>query len=160
MSIINAITLAVAVLGAVLGLINTCHALSRSRLKLRVTPANAIPIGSANPRINFSIEVTNLSEFAVTIREVGFSFYGTESRAVIRSPILLDGRPWPRRLEPRTSVRVFAVVPPKNENASAIRCAYARTECDRTRTGNSPALEQLAGRNPNVGFFGSLLFGR
>jgi hypothetical protein len=153
------ITLAVAVLGAVLGIINTCHALSRSRLKLRVLPAHAIPIGSADARINFSIEVTNLSEFAVTIREAGFLLEGTEARASMIRPILLDGGTWPRRLEPRTSVTAYAIVAPPLNNGPRIRCAYARTDCGRQRTGNSPALDQIAGRVAEPGFIASLLLG-
>ena len=138
----NAITLAVAVLGAVLGIINTWHGLSRSRVKLKVVPAHAIPIGDVDPSINFSIEVTNLSEFAVTIREVGLFYEGTKIRRAL-VPIILDGGNWPRRLEPRTSVTGYGRAPHTTAGPK-IRCAYARTDCGRTKTGNSPALKQIA----------------
>ena len=155
-SLVNAITLAIAGLGAVLGIVNTWHGLSRSRVKLKVLPAHAIPFGGADERINFSIEVTNLSDFALTIREVGFLFEGTEARTAVVRPFILDGGTWPRRLEPRTSVTVYAQVSPPLKDDPKIKCAYARTDCGRTITGTSPALEQIAGRNTYGGFFDRL----
>jgi hypothetical protein len=38
-------TTSVAVVGAVLGIINTWHGLDKSRMKLKVVPAHAIPLG-------------------------------------------------------------------------------------------------------------------
>jgi hypothetical protein len=70
-SIMQAITLAIAVLGAVLGVINTWIDLDKSRVKLKVTPAHAIPVGGADPRLQFSLTITNLSSFAVTIDDAG-----------------------------------------------------------------------------------------
>lgn len=71
MSTVQAITFAIALLGAVLGLINTWHSLDKSRVKLKVVPAHAIPVGGADPWLQFCIEVTNLSTFPVTVHEVG-----------------------------------------------------------------------------------------
>jgi hypothetical protein len=145
-TVIQAVTLALAVLGAVLGIINTWHTLNRSRLKLKVLPAHAIPFGGSDPRATFSIEVTNLSEFAVTIREVGVFYEGRTERGALVRPILLDGGKWPRRLEPRTSVPVYGNAAELVRSGFQIRCAYAMTECGHTATGNSPALEQLSGK--------------
>lgn len=146
MTLMDAITLSIAVLGAVLGLISTWHTLDRSRLKLKVRPAHAIPYGAANPNINFCIEVTNLSDFAVTIKDVGFFYRGTKSRGAIIQPVLIDGGSWPRRLESRTAVTVYCHVGSKNIEKK-IRTAYATTECGKTKTGNSPALKQLSRGN-------------
>jgi hypothetical protein len=66
-SVSGAVTLALAIFGALLGVITTCIGLNRSRLKLRVLPAHAISLGAADKNINFSIEVTNLSDFAVYV---------------------------------------------------------------------------------------------
>ncbi|MDO9360662.1 MAG: hypothetical protein Q7T70_16930 [Polaromonas sp.] len=143
MAAIDQFTLAIAVLGAVLGIINTWQALDKSRVKLRVVPKHAIPIGGVDQRLTFCIEITNLSGFAVTIAEAGVFYKGTRSRGVIR-PILLDGKSWPRRLEARSSVTVYAQ-PPFSEDGSRLRCAFAKTECGVVCKGSSPAFKQLAG---------------
>ena len=143
MSVVEAITLAIAVLGAVLGLINTCHAVDKMRVKIRVRPKHAIPVGGADPRITFCIEITNLSEFAITVNEAGVLLRGTDARAVYALPTLIDGKPWPRRLEPRSSVTVYGQ-PPEAKPGQSLKCAYARTACGVTRTGTSPAFKQLA----------------
>jgi len=142
-SVAEAVTLSVAVLGAVLGIINTWQNLDRSRLKLRVVPKHAIPVGGADRRLTFCIEVTNLSMFPLTICDVGVFYRGTEHRGCIIQPILLDGGPWPRRLESRSSVTVYCGKP-TSIAGQRIRCAYAKTECGHTQTGSSPALKQIA----------------
>ncbi len=105
---VEAITLAIAVLGAVLGLLNTWHQLDRSRVKLRVRPKHAISIGGVLQGVDFCIEVTNLSAFEVTISEAGLLYRGTDARGCMTAPpILIDGGKWPRRLPPRSSVTVY-----------------------------------------------------
>ncbi len=142
-AIVQAVTFAIAVLGAVLGIINTWHNLDKSRVKLKVRPAHAIPVGAANPTINFSIEVTNLGAFAVTVCDVGVFFRGTDERASFIQPFIADGGSWPRRLEPRSSVTICGQRP-ESLPGHRIKCAYARTQCGVTKTGNSPALKQIA----------------
>jgi len=143
MSVLEGITLSIAVLGAALGLINTWHTLDRSRVKLRVRPKHAVPVGGASPDLRFCIEVTNLSAFPVTIEEAGLLHAGTKSRSAYAIPVLIDGGSWPRRLEPRSSVTVYGERPTALRG-HPIRCAYARTACGVVRNGNSPALKQLA----------------
>lgn len=142
-TVMQAITLAIALLGAALGLINTWHALDKSRVKLIVKPAHMIPYGGVSPSIQFGISVTNLSAFAVTVDDVGFLFHGDTSRASITiQPLLIDGKEWPRRLEPRTTVTLYCSRPDIPDRR--IRCAYAKTTCGVTQTGNSAALKQVA----------------
>ena len=145
MTIIQGITLAIAVLGAVLGLINTWQALDKSRVKLRVIPKHAVPVGAADTRLTFCIEITNLSAFALTIGEAGVFYRGTDRRGAYAQPVLIDGNGWPRRLEPRSSVTVYGQ-PPFSSDGHPLKCAYARTECGVTKTGTSPAFKQLAAR--------------
>jgi hypothetical protein len=140
---VQAITLAIAVLGAVLGIINTWHGLDKSRVKFKVVPAHAIPVGGMNTALDFCIEVTNLSTFAVTVDDVGVFYHGTDSRGSIVQPVLIDGGAWPRRLEPRSSVSVYFQRPISTPDHQ-IRCAYARTACGVTKTGTSGALKQVA----------------
>ena len=155
----GSIALALAIFAALLSILNTWHALDRSRLNLKITPAHAFPLGAVDPSINFSIEVTNLSEFAVTIQEVGILYEGTKKPGTLLSPILLDGGTWPRRLESRTAVSVYAQAPLPN-GGPRIRCVYARTACGQIITGNSPALQQIAGRSAKGIFLDHLMFGR
>jgi hypothetical protein len=139
----QAVTLSVAVLGAVLGIINTWQAMDRTRLKLKVTPKHAIPLGGVNPNLTFCIEVTNLSTFPVTVCDVGVFYKATDARGSITEPILSDEGAWPRRLEPRSSVTVYSQKP-RSTAERKIRCAFATTQCGYTRTGTTPALKQIA----------------
>jgi hypothetical protein len=63
------VTLGLAGLGAVLGVMNTWQAMSRERLRLRVRPMQIVSGGG----LSFGIEVVNLSSFPVTVEEVGFT---------------------------------------------------------------------------------------
>ena len=143
MSTVEAITLAIAVLGAVLGIVNTWHNLDKTRVKLVVRPKHAIPVGATDPNLAFCIEITNLSSFAVTVSDVGVLYYGTSARGALTRPVLNNGEKWPRRLEPRSSVTVYAHNPATN-STHKIRCAYATTECGVTVRATSPALKQIA----------------
>jgi hypothetical protein len=136
-------TLAIALLGAILGLINAWHSLNQCRVRLIVRPKRAIPFGAVDPRLTFCIEVTNLSTFAVTICDVGVFYKGTDQRGSIVRPVFLDGGPWPRRLEPRSAVTVYSQTPEPFQG-HAIKCAYAVTECGVTKVGKSPALKWIA----------------
>jgi hypothetical protein len=138
------ITLVVALVGAVLGIINTWQNLSKSRVKLRVLPKRAIPVGGADPRFTFCIEITNLSDFAVTIEEAGVFYEGTNCRGAIVQPVFADGgSSWPRRLESRSSLTVYSQMP-TSTRGYPIKSAYARTQDGYTKTGTSPALKQIA----------------
>jgi hypothetical protein len=142
MTWIQAITLAIAMLGAVLGIINTFIAVNNRRVRLRVRPMYTVgaPAGAG-----FGIEVVNLSSFPVTISDVGL-LYGRAwsalpARMVIADPILFDGGGWPRRLEPRSEVSVY--FDPRSIPARRFGKAYAKTSCGEIATGDSPALKQL-----------------
>lgn len=143
MDVQEAITIVLASLGAVLGVINTVQGLSKDRVRLKVMPSHAIPFGGADPRLRFAIEITNLSAFAVTIADVGVFYRDTDARGSVISPIVGDGGPWPRRLEPRSSVSIYSELP-ASKPGHPIKSAYARTQCGYTKTGSSPALRQIA----------------
>ena|SRR5665213_2429941 len=122
MTLISAVTLAVAIVGAVLGILNTWKAYDRDRPKLRVIPKHAIPVGAADPRLTFRIEVVNLSAFALTVNEVGVFYSGTGRRGAILQPVLHDDGSWPRRLEPRSSVTAYARADALSLPGHLIRC--------------------------------------
>jgi hypothetical protein len=85
------------------------------------------------------IQVTNLSAFPVTIEEVGYTLPAPDHATIVK-PILHDGKGWPRKLEPRESVIVYANIEEVPHN---IGRAFARTACGVKRFGNSAALDDL-----------------
>lgn len=140
------ITFGVALLGAVLGVINTWRSLDRDCVKLLVTPKTAIPVDGLESMfgsIDFCIEVINLSFFPLTISEVGFLHKGVASRAVVIQPLTLDGSSIPRKLGPREAI-TFYMDRPRRRVGHPLRCAYATTSCGHTFKGKSPALTGLA----------------
>jgi hypothetical protein len=141
----ESLTLAIALLGAVLGIMNTWNAMNDRRVRLRVKPAHAFTVPQGDHM--FSIEVVNLSTFALTISDVGFSIddQGVDSgrRIAITAPIIIDGKPWPRRLEARESVSIYFDPGDIIRHGARIDAAYARTACGETKYGTSPAVKQL-----------------
>lgn len=141
------LTIGAAVLGAGLGIMNTWSAISKNRVRVRVSPAHAIAVPHGEDM--FSIEVTNLSTFPLTLCEVGFTDDSNtikkRNRIAAIDPLLLDKKPWPRRLESRESVSVF--FKPSFHELRAKRMglgkAYARFQCGEVAYGDSPALQQL-----------------
>jgi hypothetical protein len=132
--------------GSFLGVWNFAQGLSQRRVRLSVIPKLTVlkPNGALlsnsvdlNPDAFPSIEVTNLSDFPVTIAEVGFSLIGQEARAaMIPDPTSL----LPKRLESRESMTIRATkilgFPQHAERA------YATTACKHTCYGDSPALKK------------------
>ncbi|MCU8411285.1 hypothetical protein M2G44_11985 [Vibrio vulnificus] len=94
----------------------------------------------------FIIEVINLSKFDVTIDEVGFLYHRRKDRAVIAGPIIRDGKPFPRKLEPRESFCVYCNISDlmKGSDVHMYKHAYAESSCGQIRKGNSQALAELA----------------
>ena len=139
------ITFSIAVLGAILGVLNTWNSMNQRKVKLRVVPAHAIIHGELER--HFMIEVLNLSSFPVVVSEVGFTLNGNSinknKRAAISRPELIDGGSWPRKLEPRTSVGCYFKLSEVQNDALNIGKAYASTQCGEARYGISPALKQI-----------------
>lgn len=139
------ITFGVALLGAGLGILNTWNAISQRRVNLRVRPLIAIP-QPAGPNM-FCIEVVNLSGFAVTITDIGFTTgwrgIHAKRRLAVLQPIMIDGKPWPRRLESRESASFYFYPREVVRHGKKIRKAYARTACGEVAYGADPALKQL-----------------
>jgi hypothetical protein len=140
------ITIGLASIGAALGLMNTWNALSQRRVRLIVRPAFALPPDGSTPML--SISVTNLSNFPMTITEIGFT--GRKGakrgpRAMIIRPSVIDGKPWPRRLESREAISLYFGVEDVERNPLLLAKAYAGTECGEFAYGTSAALDQLRG---------------
>ena len=142
----DALTLSVASVGAVLGVINTWKALDKDRPKMKITPKQALivgPFANNNQRPSLCIEVLNLSTFALTITEVGVLFRDSDHRGVILQPTLNDGSSLPVVLEPRRALSAYADPSALDRDPHRIQCVYAKTDCGLTFKGKSGALEQL-----------------
>ncbi len=133
------ISFSLAVLGSVLGILNTWRAMNKDKVKLKVLPKRAYPVGIASPMINFSIEVINLSSFPVTVNETGFLLKNTTNRAVIIDPITTDRTKPPFRLEPRASITTYVML--DDNIIHSLKVAYAKTACGYEIKGKSPALK-------------------
>lgn len=143
----QAITLAIAILGAVLGLINTWKAYDRDRVKIRVVPAIAFGVGATplGEQPTLCMKIINLSAFAVTISEVGFLLDGSERRLVIGHPIIVDDGPFPRRLDARTAFTVYCAPGTEREaKFRRVRAAFASTDLNEVFTGRSKMLSRVA----------------
>ncbi|MFC5498155.1 hypothetical protein ACFPOE_11465 [Caenimonas terrae] len=131
-------TLAIALIGAVLGLINTWRALSNDRVRVRVTPSwNLFNTGQES----IGIEVVNLSSFAVTVTSIGFTKRGTGEHAMIVRPMLSSGDGLPKRLEPRTSFTAFAMPDALESISGKLDRAYVNTGCGLRITSKRKPLE-------------------
>jgi hypothetical protein len=151
------VTIAIAAVGAVLGILNTAFALWQKRVRLRVRVMMTL---ERDERI--CIVVTNLSEFPVTIEKVGFvldAWYvrflakipvlsliagkSTRGYLVITSPTVagrgLDEHALPARLLPRESL--MALGNPREHlkpESRQVRRAFASTACGVMRTARYP----------------------
>lgn len=146
------LTIGCAVLGASLGIINTVTNMNERRVKLKVIPKTAQRSGNSVfshsgemlPNSVLAIEIINLSAFAVTISETGFTLKGSSDRCLCPpSPAsVMDNKPWPsRRLDSRESVTVY--FPPFAKYPRNMNVAYAETDCGERRFGDSPALKKF-----------------
>lgn len=138
-TVFQAITLAIAVVGAVLGLINTWRAVNNDRVRLLVTPVNiVVPMVGEQ---HLAISVVNRSTFAVTVTHVGFDLVDTANHMQIM-PSDQFGETVPCKLEPRTSATFhLSAGAHMSRNFGLVKHAYVGTACGRKFTGTSPALK-------------------
>ena len=152
------ITLAIAVLGLALGILNLWLVWWRGRVRLRVVPKlyggdfiwpetdeaflKKYPVEP--PR--FCIEVQNLGLNAVTIGFVGFLKRHSKTVLAINNPIIKDGGKYPRRLEPHSSFVVFTRYTPREieKKFGVPDCAFAETGSGLKFRGTSPVLKEIA----------------
>jgi hypothetical protein len=137
-------TFAAAMLGAILGIIKLWKSINRDKIKLKVIPRHAIPVGSTDSSIIGSIEVINLSLFTITLSEIGLSLKDTEERLQLINPLLSECGKLPMRLEAKASITAFFFRSDIANCISGIKCAYACTVSGEKFNGNSPALRQIS----------------
>jgi hypothetical protein len=147
------ITFLIAVIGAVLGVINSYVSWQRHRLRLKVIPKTSFAVfadGSPHPDCYFTtrkgetlakylcIEVVNKG-IATTVKEVGFLLRGSHNRFPITQQIPLRRIQIPFRLEPHSSVTVCmdALTPETLPDVAKFKCAYAKVASGKRFTGRS-----------------------
>lgn len=135
------VTFGVALVGAVLGVLNYWRAVARDRVKLKVTPSEYF-----NDRVKgLCIEVVNLGWVPVTVTQVSIEV-GAEKDWLYFEPV---GERLPKRLEPRESLKVL--LPPDQDREprprlADARRAFAKTACGLKFTGTSPSFRQWRDR--------------
>ena len=152
MTATESITLGIAILGAVtgtigigLGIWSLYRELDRDRVKLKVVPNMAIPVGGRHSGYFLAVDVTNLSAFAVSIAQVSFRIRDSNETGISFEAITADGGPVQRRMEPRTSMSVlFPHELITDPTFGRVRCVFVKTACGQEFEGTSGALEQMA----------------
>lgn len=174
MTYIEVVTFGIALVGATLGILNFLIERSRTRVRLRVVPklsylmkrgfdgeetwlSSTVPdsrfqakIGAESLPFRWSIEVVNLSEFPVSISQVGFGSPrgGPDGqRCFIVAPATSSGSNLPVRLESRQAETFHSMInQPLHGLAIANPIAWAQTECGVTSTGTSAMLKSQASK--------------
>jgi len=144
------IILIIAVIGAVLGTVNFIIARSKDKVKLKVFPKVSCFLEnderrSAKTAVVFRvcIEVINLSDFPVTVQEVGFTtnMYKEGRLSFLDKKIAQEKGTLPKRMEPRTLIVVYHPSPNMfKDNLEKITGAYAITQCGLEFRGKNKAL--------------------
>lgn len=142
MNLTESITLSIAVLGALLGIINTLISVNRDKPKIKVIPQWVLTVPAGYQSI--SIEVINIGLVPVTVCEVGLFLASKNRKLIDRRMNSLDGRDLPVRLESRSSISLLLSSEIlENANFERVSHAYARTQCGITVRGKSIALKQI-----------------
>ena len=155
----DAITLILATIGTVLGIINYWRSIRDEKVRLRVVPVLAWNFGEGIMSIRSSrkigelidrygiprmgVEVINLSKFPITLDEVGLCEGNIEKRE--RAPFFQasthQNETCPIKLAPRESVILYSQDNHCLDYTFTIQSmAYATTSCDTTQNGRSHAL--------------------
>ena len=126
-TLFQAITLAIAVLGAVLGLYNAWRNWIQDRVRVRVKLSF---FEGNNGAQGITFEVVNLSNFPITITHFGFDLLGTDRHMQIPRPIFTSAETLPVRLASRTACTVLVGSDALPQNSwTALRNAYVNTAC-------------------------------
>ncbi len=126
---IELVTFGLALLGAVLGVLNTWRTLNRDRVKLRVRFTYGFAINAPHlPDRSYGVEVTNLSIFPLTVTDVGLYLHGTTDRLAFLRHFTTENDRLPRKLEPREQVTVYVPVEAVKRGLP-YKGVYAKTAC-------------------------------
>lgn len=157
--ILQAVTFAIALVGAVLGILNTWRNFDRDKIKIRVNPTNLLTLattysGEEIENRGICVEVINLSTFPITIIEIGFANFYPFTNKIRGSKSIplkwqnLGSYSLPQRLESResTSYFIFEEVLENHQNLKSIKYAYAKTACGHFFKGTSKLFTEIIQR--------------
>ncbi len=150
----DVIILIIAVIGAVLGIVNFIISRSKDKVKLKVFPKlscfleNDLKESTKTTVVSrVCIEVVNLSDFPVTVQEVGFTtnIYTEGGRlSFMDKKIAQEKGTLPKRMESRTSIVVYHPSPDIfKDSLEKITGAYASTQCGLEFKGKNKAWLKL-----------------
>jgi hypothetical protein len=136
------VNLILGAVGSALGILSAWYLVLDNRVRLGVGMSRRfiVQVGGGAELRRIAFSVVNLSKFPVTI--VGVGGRRKDGATAIVIPELLDGGPWPRRLEPREAFSAFV----RDNERSAISLfggiwPSASTACGITRFGKLTRLE-------------------
>ncbi len=137
----------------------------RSASRFQVVPKLAVPVGREAFALGdrpdeignvpghdlgqsgLCLMIVNNGLEPVTVAEVGLNGRFGRPRIVMREPVVVDGKPWPRRLRAGESVvAYFAAELKKHHLLGQMRRAFAASGDGLTWEGHSPALVWFTGR--------------
>ncbi len=155
-------TLGLAIFGALLSLVNTWFLFRKSTTRIRVTPKYYIGnwneilsyvdinrtslAGKINRPDGLCIVVQNLSEFPITVSDVGFLDKHSQDRFHLKDFFIGNGGQLPQRVESRASITICTTGVFDAQNIHhRFKSAYITTECGKRITGSckSMKLDQL-----------------
>jgi len=129
------ITISIALIGAILGVLNFWLSYNQRRVRLIVRSGHSIGVPDGSDLLH--ITVLNLSLFPVIVSEVGFQINGPINkgkRLAITEPGTLDGKKLPRKLDSRESASFYVDLRTAiSFSQGKLERAYIRTSCDLTR---------------------------
>lgn len=127
-TLVQGITLGIAILGAGLGVLNAWRSWNTDRVRVKVSTSLARSLVADEDAI--CIDVVNLSSFPVTITSVGFDLASGLNHLAVPKPIFTRGESLPVRLESRTSLTVLQPMATlEDEQLAKVTSAYVRTAC-------------------------------
>jgi hypothetical protein len=134
------VTLGVALLGALLGIINLLRAIGHDRIRLHVSAGFYARPPDMRPGIY--IEAVNLGYLSVTVSQIGFLLSDARKQIAFPDLFFLRQESLPYRLEPRAMLTAYVPAGRQDDPAFAsVTRAFAKTACGLTFTGTSPYLK-------------------
>ena len=147
-NVVIAITLGIALSGLILSIMNTWGQMDQKKVKIRVVPVIQQHVDSNMRNTSaplLGVSIVNMSAFPVVITDAGLSdsrSFSRSRRITLQMYMTPDGKPWPRKLEPRESISLsFSQDLEPSHELCTMRYAYAKTQCEYFACGTSAALK-------------------
>ncbi len=143
-TVFQAVTMAVASIGAVLGTMNTWISIDKNRVKLSLIPKEVRRLGaSTEEETHLSFDIINFSSFPIIISEIGVLYKNSKNRGYIFPP----KDDLPKKIEHRESYSIGVTKKYLNPlNGNIVKCIYLKTDCGVMIKGTSKALKSMVDR--------------